>query len=344
VIIDSCIHPLCADKDDLRRYMREPWKSRSFPGPERYFYPAPSGEYVAEVDGGTGESIATDPKKLSRTIFKKEGVAKAILVPLTRGLLPDLDQSMAICRATNDWLADQWLGQEEGGEFVGTIRIDPREPEQAVAEIKRWASHPKMVQVAVPLQAQRPYGNRDYLPVWQAAAEHGMPVLIQADGGSSIDYWPSPVGYYKLFLEYATLYPVNFSYHLVSLIAEGVFDRLKDFKIIFGDGGADLLAPLIWRMDKDWRPTRSETPWNSQMPSDYLRDHVRFLSNRFEGPVEQDDWKTWLSVSDMSDLTLFASKFPTWQYDPPSAAFQSLGNDTRRAILATNSQAFYGFA
>ena len=127
---------------------------------------------------------------------------------------------MAICRATNDWLADQWLGHEEGGEFVGTIRIDPREPEQAVAEIKRWASHPKMVQVAVPLQAQRPYGNRDYLPVWQAAAEHGMPVLIQADGGSSIDYWPSPVGYYKLFLEYATLYPVNFSYHLVSLIAE----------------------------------------------------------------------------------------------------------------------------
>jgi hypothetical protein len=46
----------------------------------------------------------------------------------------------------------------------------------------------------------------------------------------------------------------------------------------------------------------------------------------------------------MSDLTLFASKFPMWQYDPPSSAFQSLGNDTRRAVLATNSQAFYGFA
>ena len=227
-----------------------------------------------------------------------------------------------------------------GRKFVGTIRIDPREPEQAIAEIKRWASHPKMVQIAVPLQAQRPYGNRDYLPVWQAAAEHGLPVLIQSDGGSSIDYWPSPVGYYKLFLEYATLYPINFSYHLVSLIAEGVFDRLKDFKIIFGDGGADLLAPLIWRMDKDWRPTRSETPWNSQMPSDYLRSHVRFLSSRFEGPAARKRLEDLVAGQRMSDLTLFASKFPMWQYDPPSAAFQSLGTRSVAPFLPPTPTSF----
>jgi uncharacterized protein len=344
VTIDACVHPLCAHKDDLRRYMREPWRSRSFPGPERYFYPAPNGEYVGGEGEAAGNAVAADPAKLSREIFGQGCVDKAILVPLTRGMLPDLDQSMAICRATNDWLADQWLGRGEGGKFVGTIRVDPREPEQAVAEIKRWASHPDMVQIAVPLQAQRPYGNRDYLPVWQAAAEHGLPVLIQSDGGSSIDYWPSPVGYYKLFLEYATLYPINFSYHLVSLIAEGVFDRLQNFKVIFGDGGADLLAPLIWRVDKDWRPTRSETPWNSQMPSHYVRKHVRFLSSRFEGPQEDSDWNTWLAVSEMSNLTLFASKFPMWQYDAPSSAFKSLGDKERRAILETNTSEFYGLA
>src|SRR6185312_631960 len=120
--------------------------------------------------------------------------------------------------------------------------------------------------------------------VRQAAAEHAPPALIQSDGGSSIDYWPSPVGYYKLFLEYATLYPINFSYHLASLIAEGVFDRFKNFKVIFGDGGHDQLAPIIWRLDKDWRPTRSQMPWNKHLPSEYLADHVRFISSGYDGP------------------------------------------------------------
>ena len=201
-----------------------------------------------------------------------------------------------------------------------------------------------MLQIAIPLQAQRPYGSRDYFPVWEAAAKHRLPVLIHSDGGSSIDYWPSPVGYYRLFLEYAALYPVNFIYHLCSFIAEGVFDRLVDFKVIFGDGSADILPPLLWRADKDWRPTRSETPWNKQLPSGYLQKHVRFLSNRFEGPHDAVDWQDWLSLTGIADLTLFASRFPMWSYDPPSAAFQSLAEGQRKAIMLGNSQQFYGLA
>lgn len=344
MIIDSCVHPLCAHKDDLRQYMDEPWRSRSFPGPERYFYPVPDGEYLASFAGEKGEAIAADPSKLAAAVFAGGTVNKAVLVPFTRGMLPDLDHSMAICRATNNWLADRWLDTVEGNAFLGTIRVDPREPAQAVAEIERWAGHPKMVQIAVPLQAQRPYGSRDYLPVWKAAAAHGLPVLVQSDGGSSVDYWPSPVGYYKLFLEYAALYPINFSYHLVSLIAEGVFDRLPDFKVIFADGGGDLLAPLMWRIDKDWRPTHSETPWNTNLPSEYLGRHVRFLSSRFEGPGSREDWQRWAAITGVADFTLFASRFPLRQYEAPDQAFPVLDDVSRSAILQANAASFFALS
>lgn len=339
--IDACIHPLFADKDEIRNYMPEPWKSRPLPPPLRYFYPAPKGEYIDD-DGVPADSIASDPRKLAKRIFESDGIEQGILVPLTRGMLPDVDHAMAVCRATNDWLAEQWLDVDyKGRRFKGTIRIDPREPKQAVAEIERWAGDSRMVQIGIPMAAAKPYGNRDYLPVWEAVARHSLPVIIHADGGSSIDYWPSPAGYYQLFVEYATLYPVNFSYHLASLIAEGVFDRLENFKVIFGDGAHDLLAPIVWRLDKDWRPTRSQTPWNKHIPSQYLGNHVRFISSGLDGPLASQDWATWNEISETGKTLMFGSRYPTWEYQGAPKAFIEVAPELKQKLLHQNAAQFY---
>lgn len=341
--IDACIHPLCAHKKELLDYISEPWRGRPLSEPSRYFYPAPGGEYRIEGEEAAG-SIASDPERLAERIFSQPGTKEAILVPLTRGLLPDLDHSMAVCRGANDWLADRWLtAKYQGKNFRGSIRIDPREPAQAIAEIERWANDKRMVQIAVPMQAGKPYGNRDYLPVWEAAAKHSLPVMIHADGGASIDFWPSPAGYYQLFMEYATLYPINFSYHLASLIAEGVFDRFKNFKVIFGDGGHDQLAPIIWRLDKDWRPTRSQMPWNEHLPSEYLADHVRFISSGYDGPQTSEDWQTWSKISHPDKTLLFGSRYPTWEYQGADKAFKSADENLRNILLHQNASEFYGF-
>src|SRR6185312_2088638 len=150
--IDACIHPLCAHKEELLDYISEPWRGRPLSEPSRYFYPAPGGEYRIEGEEAAG-SIASDPERLAERIFSQPGTKEAILVPLTRGLLPDLDHSMAVCRGANDWLADRWLtAKYQGKSFRGSIRIDPREPAQAIAEIERWANDKRMVQIAVPMQ------------------------------------------------------------------------------------------------------------------------------------------------------------------------------------------------
>ena len=42
-IIDAVAHPVVRRADELRVYMPEPWRSRTFPPPHRYLYPAPTG-------------------------------------------------------------------------------------------------------------------------------------------------------------------------------------------------------------------------------------------------------------------------------------------------------------
>jgi predicted TIM-barrel fold metal-dependent hydrolase len=178
-IVDCAVHPAPRHPDDLRRYMREPWRSRPFPGLQRYFFPAPNGDF----DPAAGPAPGSDPDLVRRHVLHDRGARAAILLPRTRGLLPDLDLAAAVCAATNDWLAAEWL--ERPG-FYGSIRVSPGDPAQAVAEIERWAGHPRMVQVAVPMQAHHPYGQRMYAPIWEAAARHGLPVAVLIDGGAGV--------------------------------------------------------------------------------------------------------------------------------------------------------------
>jgi predicted TIM-barrel fold metal-dependent hydrolase len=338
-VIDCAVHPAVPDRDTLRHYMAAPWRSRPFPGPERYFYPAPIPEFLGEA----GVPAGSDPALAARRLFEEGGAAYAILLPLTRGLLPDLDLAAAVCAATNDWLADVWLDRHNRhGRFRGSIRVDPREPELAVREIERWADHPYMVQVAVPLQAHQPYGQRRYLPVWEAAARHHLPVAVHADGGSGVDFWPTPVGYSQHFIEYAAYQPLNFAFHLASLIAEGVFDRLPDLRFVFADGGLEFLPPLLWRMDKNWRSTRPETPWVRQLPSAYLRQHVRFCAHRLDWPADPGQAGRWLEISDAGHLLLFASNWPYWDTWDAATAFAAAPPAMRARILAETARGLYG--
>ena len=340
-IVDCAVHPSVRHRDELREYMQEPWRSRPFPGPERYFYPAPTGDFCTDASGAGGLP-GSDPELVGRRLFTEMGVDCAVLLPLTRGLLADQDLASAICAATNEWMIETWLGKANfHGRFYGSIRVNPGDPEQARREIERWAGHPSIVQIAVPMQAHRPYGQRVYFPIWETAARHGLPVAVHADGGAGVDFWPSAAGYYSTFIEYRTLYPTNFAYHLASLIAEGVFERLERLTFVFADGAHHMVAPLIWRMDKDWRPTRRETPWTKRLPSTYLRAHVRFCADRFEMPHDQGTLDRWLEITGANETLLFASNYPSWDYFNPRDAFKSVTADVRKRILSDNARGLY---
>jgi predicted TIM-barrel fold metal-dependent hydrolase len=347
-VVDVAVHSTAQNPDDIRRYLPKALRSRPFPGPYRYLYPPPTGVapygcYTPQAYESPGAPGA-DPA-FSRAHLREHGVDEAILLPLTRGVLPNLDLGSAICAATNDWLADTWLdgsGEPDGGPaFLGSIRLNPLDVDAAVAELKRWAGDQRMVQVAVPLEAHLPYGHRVYHRLWEAVAASGLPVAVRSDGYSGTSFHPTPGGYPRHHAEFVALQQNNFIYHLTSLIAEGVFERLPALKFVFVDGGFDVLTPLMWRMDMDHPIAAVEAPWVTRRPSRYLTDHVRFVVSRFDGPTDPAVTGAWADVSDASELLVYGSGYPGWQAFAPAEVLPELDEAARRSILGENARSFY---
>jgi len=349
-VIDAVVHPLMRRNEVLQDYMAEPLKRLFVSGTFRSMYPAPTGappygEFLAsEKPTGAGplDLPGSDPQR-TLTFLEQNGVASAVLVPLTRGLNASTNHNTAICAATNDWLAEVWLGDRgHGAPFHGSICVNPRDPEAAVAEIRRWASHPAMVQVVVPMFVHLPYGQRVYHPIWAEAATNGLPVAVRSDGGTGLEFPPTPVGYPRFFIEYTTFASANFGTHLASLITEGVFEKYPPLKFVFTDGGQDVLTQLIWRMDTTFPACRGETPWVKRMPSEYLTDHVRFISAKHERPnLDPDAVADWARISQVETLLIFGSHYPHWTTMRPREFFPELPNATRRRMLSANARDFY---
>jgi predicted TIM-barrel fold metal-dependent hydrolase len=339
-VVDAAVHVMPATKEDFLEFLPEAWQNRIFPGPERYHYALGTGEYWPPSVTERGLP-ASDPALVATHLFDELHADFAVLLPLTRGLHPNSNLATALCAATNDWLAARFLHAD--ARFRGTIRVDPRSPEAAVDEIERWADNPLMVQVGVSTQALEPYGHERYLPVWRAAAAHDLPVVIHADGGAGADFPPTPAGYPRTAIEYNCLLPLNHGFHLASLIAEGTFEWVDDLVFIFADGGFDALWPIVWRLDKDWRGNRDEVPAVRRAPSEYLREHVRFVAHRLEGPVDRVGRREWLEASESAaDMLLFASNYPNWDLWRAGDALDDLPEAFRDRVLYSNAAALYG--
>jgi predicted TIM-barrel fold metal-dependent hydrolase len=336
-IIDAAAHPGFVTGDEIRAYMPKAWRERSFPGAERYQYASPHGEYRPDLQTAE-ETPGSDPEQFEHELVREHGIERVVLLPLTRGLLANVDLASVICTATNQWLADTWLNSER---FRGSIRINPADPDAAISEIERWSGDARFVQVAVPLQSHNPYGQRMFLRIWQAAAEAGLPVAIHADGGASIDFNPTPAGPIRYALEYNVLVPLNVSYHLTSFVAEGVFERLPDLRIVCADGGLSAMTPLAWRLDKDWRSTRNEIPWTKRFPSDYLLEHVRFCLHEADLPRDSAQLDAWWNISGAATHLLYTSNYPHRDFLSPEQASSCFNTSDRESVLFKNATDLY---
>jgi predicted TIM-barrel fold metal-dependent hydrolase len=352
------------EPDELRAFMPRALSERFFPGLGRHFYPAPVSEFRADALlggaasglqqnlGGTKSSRelgangpgapGSDPATLRRHVLEEAGASHAVLVPLTRGLLPDRHVVNAICQATNQWLVERWLDPDnEDGRLRGSIRVNPADPEHALREIERWSGHPAMVQVAVPLESHAPYGQSHFQPVWEAAAACGLKVAVVAERANGVEFAPTPRGFPTHHIEFVAQKPLAYLYHLASLMAEGVFDRIRGLRVVFCDGGIDMLMPIVWRFDAGWRPSRSEVPWMGSPPSAYLAEHVRLCSSAQEGPADPQALARWLEIAAGEQLLMYASHYP-FRQKRLADRFRQLPDAVAAAVLSGNAGDTYG--
>ncbi len=222
----------------------------------------------------------------------------------------------ALASAYNNWMIETWLPKDH--RLKGSIIIAPQDPEGAAAEIRRLGDHPDLVQVLMSSGSYRPYGDPQYHPIWEAAAEVGLPIAAHLGGQGGLNYNPIGCGPTTFFWETHALLCETGMAHVASLIAHGVFEKWPTLKFVLIECGVAWLAPILWRLDADYKALRKETPWLKRLPSEYARDHIRLSTQPLEQPKKRDHLWHILEAIDGRHTLLYASDYPHWDFDDPT--------------------------
>jgi predicted TIM-barrel fold metal-dependent hydrolase len=285
----------------------------------------------------SGGPAGSDPAFTAKQLFDEAGVDLALLLPvMTRGMSNGEHESV-LCSASNNWLAATWLDQyNHAGRFWGSIRVSAERPDLAVKEIDRWAGHPYFKQVMMAPHTMAPLGNPRYHPIFAAAERHRLPLAIHVNRWHAM-YLMTPVGFSSYFLEHQVGYPLLYMPHLLSLLAEGVFEKFPDFKVTLVEGGFTWAPPALWRLDNLWTRHRSEMPLVRRPPSEYVRDHVRFTTQPMDEPLSKTHLARALDLLDAEHTLMFSTDYPHYDFDDPTRILRKVPAAIRRRVACDNA-------
>lgn len=286
--------------------------------------------------GGGG---AADVATLARDLLDPFGLGIAILNCLHAGAMVfSEDMGAAICRAVNDWIAEEWLGRDS--RLRAAITVPLQGPELAVQEIERRSAGRRFVQVLVPVSHDMPLGRRRYWPVWRAAERHGLPVAIHA--GSAYRQAPTSTGWPTYFLEDYVAEAQAFESALLSMLSEGVFEEFPNLTVVLAESGAAWLPSFIWRANKTWRGVRAEVPWAKRPPGEVVRRHVRLTTAPLDLPDDPERLRRFMAQLGSDEMLLFSTDYPHWHFDGMAALPRHLPTGLRERIMTTNPWQTYG--
>lgn len=341
-IIDTDVHQGFPDAKVFQSYMPEYWRGKGLPGGMPW--PGGVGRSGSRVDAKPpgGGSAGSDPDFLKEQLIEGYGIDFAILNGsgnLGANVHSNADFAVAYARAYNDYLIDAWLDDPR---LYGSMMVAPQDVERSVEEIKRIGSHPKIVQVLMSSAAPMLYGKRYYWPIYEAAAELGLPVAIHPGKEGNGITLPTASGYPSYYIEWHTMLATGYMNHLVSLICEGVFEQFPDFKFVLVEGGISWAGPIAWRLDKNYKALRSEVPWLKMLPSEYIKRNVRFTTQPIEEPDDEKLLARLFDEVNGDETVMFSTDYPHWDFDDPFQVMRSFPEDVKRRIFYENAAELYG--
>jgi predicted TIM-barrel fold metal-dependent hydrolase len=302
----------------------------------------PEGFTRADAVPADGSMPGSDYDLVAEQLLDRFDIEYAILTgdeAIELSTLANPYLASALARASNDWTAERWLSLGDD-RLRGSIVVAPQDPAGAAEEIRRVGGDRRFVQVLVSSGAQRPYGDPFYWPIWDAAAEVGLPIAAHLGGQGGLNAHPTGSGPPTFFWETHSLLCETGMGHVASLIAHGAFERWPGLRFVLIECGVAWLPALLWRLDADYRALRKETPWLRRLPSEYARDHIRLTTQPLEDPPNRAHLHAVLEAIDGEHTLLFATDYPHWDFDNPELIH--LPEAWRERVMGENARELYG--
>ena len=336
--IDCDLHPALPGCMALLPYLDEHWRdeilSRGLDDLDLALWPR-GAPLTARPDWRPAEGLAGGSVELARTqALEPFGTGIGILNPLFGApALHNVDMAAALCRATNDWVAKEWLDREP--RLRAGILVPMEDPALAVQEIERRAADRRFVQVLLLGASETLLGRRTHWPIYQAAEAHGLPVALQVTSGTR--YAPSANGWPTYLIEDHVNFAQTFQSQLLSMIAEGVFTKFPKLKVVLLNAGIGWVPSFLWRGTKEWRALRREVPWVDRSPAEIFREHVRISCQPTDAPEDPAEFATLLEMIGSDEVVLFSTDWPHWRFDGTDALPPNLPARLRERVLRGNA-------
>jgi predicted TIM-barrel fold metal-dependent hydrolase len=354
-IVDACVRQYTIDYAKMAERVPEPWSTKlsikskvedpaagtlmaTLPWYHAYWnedspdYDRPdSGEYTRSEE-------YRSPEKVDEYLAE-QGVETALLTGHQIKFLPAVmnpEFTAVIASAYNELLADLWL--ESSDRLKGGIVVPMNNPEAAVEEIEKYASHPDMVTVIFFGGTELPFGHRDYRPLFDAVAAAGLP--ITALTSENPVHRQLAMGLPKHYATYNTNAAQNHYVNLVSMLFQGLFDEYPDVDVVWaGEGIGWILQPM-------WRSSRYYRNLEPQVPTTLEKEPHEYIENNYVTtyPLPHLDSEMTARLIDMvgPQNVLYGSGYPHWNHDELDDPPEDLEEDARDQILHGNAREVYG--
>jgi predicted TIM-barrel fold metal-dependent hydrolase len=312
--------------------------------PRNMLYVNQAGVLRDDARAPDGSAPGADPEFTAHQLLDTNGIDRAVLIGgevLGLGAMPDPDVAAMIASAYNDWLVATWLSADE--RYRANLVVGAQDPTAAAAEIRRAGQDRRFVAVLLPL-TNILMGQRHYYPIYEAAAELGLPVTVHPNSGEGIFRTSPPMagGTPTYYVEWHSGLSQVFQANVISLICHGVFERFPGLKVVITEGGLGWIPDVIWRLDKNVKGLRDEVPWVKRLPSEYLADHVRFTTQPLPEPKRRHHLEVLCEIVQAERTLMFSSDYPHWDFDDPRHSLTALPAAIRQRVSVDNAVETYG--
>lgn len=343
LIVDIDVH-LHETPGELAPYCEKPWRRaletqidvpKPFMAPPYTPLDPPFPEDLVYREVKTPEQMREDLDQL--------GIDIGLLFPdnlLRIAMLPDPHYAAAIARAYNAWMLDRWLSRDTT--LKGALMAAPQDPVATAQEIERYAKEPGIVAIYLPAAGVDPlYGNRVYDPIYQAAQDADLPVLLHSVE-AVFPTFPFQLQKYETSLaRHAFSHPLAMMANMLSIINTGAMVRFPRLKIAFVEAGVSWVPFMMYRLDKEFIERRREVPFLQERPSAYIR-RFYYGTQPIEEPEPMRDLVTIFQLFGGEDNVMFASDWPHHDFDHPSKILQApFSLEAKRKIMGENAVRFF---
>jgi uncharacterized protein len=257
---------------------------------------------------------------------------------LSLGLHPEVEMEVALARAYNSWVVEEWLQRDS--RLKAMLYLPFNDPEASLAEIERMADKPGVIGFMVTSVRNVPLYHNRYMPVYAALEERGLPIGFH----TAVQWRDGPLEQLNRFISVHALgFPLHNMVQLTNIVINGLPERFPKLKWVFFEAGVYWIPFVAARLDNSYMMRASEAPMLQRKPSEYIKEFY-FSTQPIEWPEKIDHLEAIFDMIGGETQLLYASDWPHWDFDLPSQIYDLpfLSEEGKRRILGGNAMDLFG--